>query len=90
MSDDLEVLEVDQWTSTGDVRQIPWDDLKHDTSTIDNITGGDSEAAKRIFGGRLWFRTIRKNTTPSIGNVWFTRGEDGLPKFYAANYDSSD
>lgn len=84
----IDVLEVDQWTSTGDVKLHLWDALK--ASGLDAITGGDSRAARLIFGGRLRFYQVNPLLQPSIGSVWFTRGEDGYPKFYRANYDSSD
>jgi len=84
----MTVLDVDQWTSTGNIRTIPWADLI--AQGIHAVSGGDSEAARRIFGGHFRVREVRPGEGPSLGHVWLTRGDDGLPHLYATNYDSSD
>jgi hypothetical protein len=84
-----EVLEVDQWTSTGNVTKQSWDALK--AGGIDAVSGGDSEAIRQIFGGDFKFRTVDvAREGPRIARVWFVRDEDGFPQFFASNYDSSD
>lgn len=83
-----EVLEVDQWTSTGDMTEHTWAELK--AQGIDAIAGGDSEAARVIFGGHFMFRTVREDERPSLGEVWFIEGADGRPDLWKMNLDSSD
>jgi len=84
----IDVLEVDQWTSTGDIRSIPWDLLKQ--RGIEGVRGGDSEAIRVISGGRFVFKSVKTHERPSIGRVWFRQGPSGLPEMYLENYDSSD
>jgi hypothetical protein len=80
----IKVLEVDQWTSTGNVR-----DYNFKSFTLDNVVGGDSAAAKAIFGGYARIYDVQENQRPSKGYVWFTEVEERF-KLYKANYDSSD
>ncbi len=82
---ELTVIEVDQWTSSGNIEELDFDSL-----TLDNISGGDSEAVKVIFGGTLNRKQVSENDTPSIGNVWYIKDEDGKCKIWKYNYDSSD
>lgn len=84
----IEVLEVDQWTSTGNIKALSWDDLK--TAGIDAVSGGDSEASRVISGGTFFFRMVGEHQSPTIARVWFTKGPDGKPELYKFNYDSSD
>lgn len=82
----IKVLEVDQWTSTGNIEQFTMDEFN-----IDRVSGGDSEAAKKIFGGYAAVREVRKEDSPHIGEVWYISDpQSNKLKFYKANYDSSD
>jgi hypothetical protein len=81
----MKVIEVDQFTSTGNLREQPFDEV-----TLGGIEGGDSEAAKVIFGGRFNVREVSETQNPSIGYVWFKKGENGKPELYKSNYDTSD
>jgi hypothetical protein len=87
-TDRFEILEVDQWTSTGDLASHDWEDLRR--FGVYAVHGGDSEAARAIFGGRLMFRQVTADDRPFIGHVWYRRGPDGKPVPYLAHYDSSD
>ena len=80
----IKVLEVDQWTSTGNVR-----DYNFKSFNLETVVGGDSEAAKAIFGGHARIYEVNENDKPSLGRVWFTEVDDRF-KLYKANYDSSD
>lgn len=84
----IEVLEVDQWTSTGNIKEQSWDDLK--AKGIDAVSGGDSEAARVIFGGDFRFKEVDERSSPGIARVWFIKGADGRPELYKYRYDSSD
>ncbi len=82
----MKVLEVDQWTSTGNVTDFTMDDFE-----LENVHGGDSEAIRKIFGGSSRVIEVSENASPSIGNVWFrTDPNTGKLVYYKANYDSSD
>lgn len=85
----IEVLEVDQWTSTGDLVKFTWEQCISGQAK-GRVRGGDSEAAAAIFGGHFQLLKALPGARPPIGHVWYTRGEDGYPKLYATNYDSSD
>ena len=85
----IEVLEVDQWTSSGDVTTHSWYDLHHEG--LQRIAGGDAKSAKILFGGHLKFKEVNPETAhPSIGHVWYIQNEKGFPKLFKTNYDSSD
>ena len=82
----IKVLEVDQWSSTGNIRDFGFSDFD-----IKKVKDGDSEAARAIFGGHSKIMEVEENDRPDIGNAWFI--EDSNTKkfvFYKANYDSSD
>ena len=82
----ITVLEVDQWTSTGNIKDFSMEDF-----TLNKVKGGDSEAAKQIFGGYAAVREVRESDSPSIGEVWFISDpQSHRLKFFKANYDSSD
>lgn len=80
----IRILEVDQWTSTGNVKDFTLEDF--DPA---KVRGGDSEAIRKIGG---WARIIEvdEDARPSIGHVWFRPGPDGKLQHWKANYDSSD
>lgn len=84
----IDVLEVDQWTSTGNIRSHTWATLKE--HGIASVEGGDSIAIRQIFGGHFRFITVSEHESPSLGHVWFTEGPDGRPIVYRENCDSSD
>mgnify|MGYP003145194810 FL=1 len=83
----VEILEIDQWTSTGDVLTFSWEELKQ--HGIGCVTGGDSEAIRVIFGGTFNFRKVNETDTPLIGNVWMIKNEKGYPAVWKTRYDSS-
>jgi len=81
----IKVLETDQWTSTGNVH-----DFTLDNFNLQDVHGGDSEAAKVIFGGRGIIKEVEENACPSIGNVWFRPNpETGKLELWKHNYDTS-
>lgn len=82
----IKVLEVDQWTSTGNVQNFTMEDFN-----LGKVKGGDSEAAKQIFGGHAAIREVSPQDAPHIGEVWYISDpQSNKLKFYKANYDSSD
>jgi|GEM_PF-2379207 len=82
----MKVLEVDQWTSTGNISDFSMKDFD-----LEKLEGGDSGAAKQIFGGHAVIREVSENASPSIGEVWFISDQEtNRLKFWKANYDSSD
>jgi hypothetical protein len=81
----IDIIQVDQWTSSGDIEQQNFDAV-----TLHDVTGGDSEAAKAIFGGTMERKTVEEDDKPSIGNVWYVKGANGKCKLWKYNYDTSD
>lgn len=83
----MEIIEMDQWSSSADnVRELQFDSFRPA-----DLKGGDSEAAKVIFGGSFTFKSVKETDSPRIGNVWFIKDDvTGKLKFYKARYDSSD
>ena len=81
----MKIIQVDQFTSTGNIESLDFE-----TVELSAISGGDSQAAKAIFGGSFDIREVDDNDGPRIGYVWFKKGEDGKCKSYKFNYDSSD
>ena len=87
----VKVLEVDQWTSTGNVAGTKMEDWEADTNKmLRSVRGGDSEAAQAIFGGHAVIREVSEFSGPSVGNVWFKPDENGILKLWKHNYDSGD
>lgn len=81
----IRVIQIDQFTSTGDIRNQDFDAV-----TLSSISGGDSLAAKVIFGGSFAVKEVNLNDDPRIGYVWFIKGENGKCTLYKSNYDTSD
>lgn len=81
----IKVLEVDQWTSTGNITDFSFDDYERS-----KVSGGDSDAALKLFGGTSRVKYVSETDRPSVGNVWFNEGPTGKLVLYKANYDSSD
>jgi hypothetical protein len=81
----IKVIEVDQWTATGNIKELIFKDL----NDVQDISGGDSEAVKKIFGGHFHKKEVTESDRPHIGYVWFTEGDDGKCALYKASYDSS-
>jgi hypothetical protein len=81
----MKIIEVDQFTSTGNVTCQLFEAV-----SLGSISGGDSEAAKAIFGGSFRLREVDENAKPSLGHVWFKKGINGYCELYKANYDTSD
>lgn len=86
----MKILEVDQWHSTGDITKFSMGELEGDAQlALGQIKGGDSKAAKVIFGGHLVIREVSETDSPSVGTVWFRQGQHGKLEKYKSNYDSS-
>jgi hypothetical protein len=83
----VEILEIDQWTSTGNVKAFSWTELKK--HGIDCITGGDSETIRIVSGGTFLFRQVNETEVPRIGNIWMIENEKGYPTIWKTQYDSS-
>jgi hypothetical protein len=87
----LKVLEVDQWHSIP-LKQmaVKIEDFESGKVTIDDISGGDADAVKLIFGGNLRVREVKEDWRPVKGDVWFINdGETSGLKVWKANYDTS-
>lgn len=80
----MRVLEVDQWTSTGKI-----EGKQPSEFNLVDVEGGDTKAARVIFGGWAVWRDVKATDTPGIGNVWF-RVDGGRLRLWKTNYDSSD
>ncbi len=82
----IKVLQVDQWTSTGNITDFTMKDFG-----LGKVQGGDSAAVKVIFGGSAMIRWVDKDDRPPIAHVWFrTDRKTRKLKLFKANYDSSD
>ena len=90
----FKVVEVDQWTSTGSVIKFSLAEWESDPEgTLAKVKGGDSEAARVIFGGHVRVLEVTEDQGPQIGNVWFREVETPSGKElrpWRSNYDSSD
>lgn len=85
----MKVVEVDQWSSTGNVTDFSMADFENGNA-FQEVEGGDSRAAKQIFGGFCVIREVEETDHPRLSKVWFKEGADGKLEFYKANFDSSD
>lgn len=85
MSSLIRVLEVDQWTSTGNIGDFSMADFE-----LESVQGGDSEAIRRAFGGFATIKEVDPRQRPMVGHVWFRESlESGKLEQWKANYDSS-
>ncbi|MEK7516303.1 MAG: hypothetical protein AAB562_01775 [Patescibacteria group bacterium] len=80
----IRILEVDQWTSTGNVEDLTLDDFD-----IDNVRGGDSEAIRVIGIADARIREVEESWVPTMGSVWYRPGANGKLEHWKATYDSS-
>ena len=80
----MKVLEVDQWTSTGNVEEFNFE-----TFELQNVQGGDSLSARLIFGGHAAVKDVDEDAQPTIGHVWYVEAHGKFIR-YKVNYDSSD
>jgi hypothetical protein len=86
----VKILEVDQWTSTGNVAAFSMEQWEKDlVGTLLKVKGGDSEAAFKIFGGHAKVKQVNEDHYPDISYVWY-REENGKLKKWRWCYDSSD
>lgn len=80
----IDIIETDQWTASGNM-----EDQVFKTVGLDDVSGGDSEAAKSIFGGRFERKQVEETEAPPIGNVWYKESPDGKCEVYKYNFDTS-
>lgn len=91
MSERLTVLEIDQWSQTGNIEDFEFSELREiiescEDDEVPNIEGGDAEAARALFGGRFDVKEVDPDEDPSKGYVWFTEGDDDEIEEYKHNY----
>ncbi len=84
----MKILEVDQWTSTGNVTDFTMAQWESGEA-FSKISGGDSRAIKLIYGGDCRIREVSENDYPRMGVVWFRENEQGKLVQYKCNYDTS-
>jgi len=87
----VRVLEVDQWTYTGNIegtKLVDWEENQKDM--LNSRTGGDAEAIRAIFGGSARTMMVDESAEPMLGHVWFRENEQGLLFRWKFTYDSSD
>ena len=86
----VKVLEVDQWTSTGNVGGTRLSDWETDRGKmLCLLTGGDAPAIRSLGLNHAVVREVYESSEPSMGNVWFKPDENGVLKSWKYNYDSS-
>jgi hypothetical protein len=54
--------------------------------SLDKISGGDSEAAKVIFGGSFKRIIVNEDDGPDIAKVWYKSGKDGKCELWRYNF----
>lgn len=85
------VIEMDQWSSTGDLEDWSFEQMVEAIETgpdnhVPAIKGGDAEAAQGIFGGDYSVKEVGEDDRPRKGLVWFVEGEDGGLERWKYNY----
>ena len=81
----MKVLEIDQWTSTGDLKKLNMNDFN-----LDDVNGGDAEVARKIGIATAKIKDVDESSFPPLGKVWVIEGAEGMVEIYKANYASSD
>jgi hypothetical protein len=84
----IAVLEVDQWTATGNVEDFRLCDFP---AAAKQIQGGPTLETIRIIGiDHVVVKTVRETDFPAPGRVWFREAADGKLTKWRGRYDSSD
>lgn len=83
----ITVIEIDQFTQTGDIGEFSFDELrqlieKNDPPQIDNIKAN----ARKLFNGRFSVKTVSADDKPTPGYVWFTENKNGNVIEYKKNF----
>lgn len=88
----MTILELDQWTATAkNLKDMFFRDFEaKPAETLLKLYGGNSFAARRIFGGHAVIKEVTLQEKPPKGSVWYVEDEIGLLKRYLYNFDSSD
>lgn len=91
MTDEIAVISVDQWTQTGNINHFTFAELRDaieadGVEALQSIEGGDAEAARAIFGGRIDVKTVDRDATPKKGMVWYVEDDDGELEKFKTNY----
>ena len=87
---EIEVIEIDQWSATGDIHKWSFAEFKEvieasDTNNPPDIEGGDAEAIQKIIGGRYDVKTVRESDSPRKGYIWYRESDDGSLERYKSN-----
>lgn len=80
----VKVLEVDQWTSTGNVTNFTFADFDPK-----KVAGKDSETIREMGLASARIIEVEESDNPRVGDVWFKEGPSGKLELWKANYDSS-
>lgn len=80
----VKVLEVDQWTSTGNVERFSFKDFDPR-----EVGGGDSDAIRLIFVVKAQVKEVDENDEPPLARVWYREGAEGKLERWKARCDSS-
>jgi hypothetical protein len=88
----MTVLELDQFTATAtNLKEMFFRDFEADhAKTLLALYGGNSFAARRIFGGHAVIKEVTLQDKPPKGSVWYVEDEIGGLSRYLSNCDSSD
>jgi hypothetical protein len=78
----VEVIELDQWTATGQFTHVPFAELKLEyIQGIPQLWGAP-------LGGHLERREVEPDDKPPLGHVWLIQGSDLMPRVWRTNYDA--
>lgn len=80
----IRVLEVDQWSSTGNIEDFTMEDFE-----LRLVGGGDSETVRAIGIASARICEVEESWEPPMARVWYRTGPDGKLELYKYNYDSS-
>lgn len=81
----VKVIEVDQWTSTGNISNHRFDDIVRSA-----VRGGDADTAQDLGIASFDRLVVPMESEPPKGKVWFRRGLNGEMELWKTNYDTSD
>lgn len=81
----VKVLEVDQWTSLGNIEEFTLEDFD-----INKVQGENPEAVRKILVARAQIKEVDERQEPATARVWYKPGPDGkLKRWKIGVYDSS-
>lgn len=91
MTDMVEVIAVDQWSSTGEIETFDYGELVEliqscGENEVPAIEGGDAGSARAMGISSFAVKEVPDDASPRKGEVWYRETDDGSVEKWKYNY----